>query len=581
MTAPAALSNTAPSTAPDAASPRPRAFTAGFVDRLGERQLAFDSGAGISIEVLHLKKEFSESADFEAALRARVELMTHVQHASLSSVMAVERDETKGLTLVSKHMAGRRVSELVQKAHGPAFALELIRFVTPALAALQRASDSVAHGALSPDRIVVTRDGRIVVVEHVFGSALESLKCSRQQLQGLGLAVPEGPDPIRLDSRLDIIQLGLIALSLLLGRTIDPADYPAKVPALFDEFVQNSRSPILAAKMRGWLERATQLSPRPFASAREAQEAFGDLPDDVDVRLAGTAAMPAVSPSPSAGRKAPAAESKPSRPRPIESRSVDPVVHHASSETADIVQKAPARGFSRWGLGAIAGLGLLAIGEAVVIFALPYTRQPSQLVEIRPAAVGIPAAALSAPAAPADLAPPPGTSGTLDADAAPAQTPAPAVDPALAATANAAAAVPAGPRFGGITVTSSIELQVFKDGKLVGSTSGPLAVNEGPHSLEFINDALGFRLVQTVNVKGGQMTAVKIALPNGRISINAVPWAEVTINGTAYGETPLANLSLPIGTHEIVFKHPQFGERKQSVVVKVDGLVRVTQDFKN
>ena len=186
-------------------------------------------------------------------------------------------------------MAGRRVSELVEKAHGPAFALELIRFVTPALAALQRASDSVAHGALSPERIVVTRDGRIVVVEHVFGSALESLKLSRQQLQGLGLAVPEGADPIRLDSRLDIIQLGLIALSLLLGRPIDPADYPAKIPALFDEFVQSSRSPILAAKMRGWLERATQLSPRPFASAREAHEAFGDLPDDVDVRLAGTA----------------------------------------------------------------------------------------------------------------------------------------------------------------------------------------------------------------------------------------------------------------------------------------------------
>ena len=45
--------------------------------------------------------------------------------------------------------------------------------------------------------------------------------------------------------------------------------------------------------------------------------------------------------------------------------------------------------------------------------------------------------------------------------------------------------------------------------------------------------------------------------------------------------TALANLSLPIGTHEVVFKHPQLGERKQIVVVKVDGLLRVTQDFKN
>jgi hypothetical protein len=50
------------------------------------------------------------------------------------------------------------------------------------------------------------------------------------------------------------------------------------------------------------------------------------------------------------------------------------------------------------------------------------------------------------------------------------------------------------------------------------------------------------------------MTNVKISVPNGHISINAVPWAEVLIDGTAAGETPLANLSLPIGTHEIVFR---------------------------
>jgi hypothetical protein len=73
------------------------------------------------------------------------------------------------------------------------------------------------------------------------------------------------------------------------------------------------------------------------------------------------------------------------------------------------------------------------------------------------------------------------------------------------------------------------------------------------------------------------MTNLSIAVPKGRISINAVPWAEVLIDGTAAGQTPLANLSLPIGTHEIVFRHPQFGERKQTVVVKVEGLSKVTQ----
>jgi hypothetical protein len=73
------------------------------------------------------------------------------------------------------------------------------------------------------------------------------------------------------------------------------------------------------------------------------------------------------------------------------------------------------------------------------------------------------------------------------------------------------------------------------------------------------------------------MTNVKIAVPNGRISINAVPWADVLIDGTAAGQTPLANLSLPIGSHEITFRHPQFGEKKQTVVVKAEGLLKITQ----
>ena len=55
--------------------------------------------------------------------------------------------------------------------------------------------------------------------------------------------------------------------------------------------------------------------------------------------------------------------------------------------------------------------------------------------------------------------------------------------------------------------------------------------------------------------------------------------ADVEIDGQPAGETPLANMTLPIGTHEITFRHPQLGVRKQTVVVKLDGLTRVTQTF--
>jgi hypothetical protein len=107
-----------------------------------------------------------------------------------------------------------------------------------------------------------------------------------------------------------------------------------------------------------------------------------------------------------------------------------------------------------------------------------------------------------------------------------------------------------------------------------------LVIADGRYRLDFVNQGLGYRVSLPVTVTGGQMTTVKVPVPNGRVSINAVPWAQVTIDGADVGQTPLANLSLPIGSHDVVFAHPQFGERHQTVVVKVDGIARVTQNFR-
>ena len=104
-------------------------------------------------------------------------------------------------------------------------------------------------------------------------------------------------------------------------------------------------------------------------------------------------------------------------------------------------------------------------------------------------------------------------------------------------------------------------------------------MSEGTHTLEFVNEATGFRYTQNVTVRASKMTTLSIAVPKGRISINAVPWAEVLIDGAAAGQTPLANVSLPIGPHEIVFRHPQLGERKQTVIIKADAPNKVTQTF--
>jgi len=125
-------------------------------------------------------------------------------------------------------------------------------------------------------------------------------------------------------------------------------------------------------------------------------------------------------------------------------------------------------------------------------------------------------------------------------------------------------------------VSSSIELHVLDGERLLGSSKdGPIIARAGRHEFEFVNSVIGYRVRREVDVKPGQITALSVTVPNGTLNINAIPWAAVWIDGTFHGETPLGNLSIVPGEHEIVFRHPQLGERRERVVVRPDTPGRV------
>lgn len=139
-------------------------------------------------------------------------------------------------------------------------------------------------------------------------------------------------------------------------------------------------------------------------------------------------------------------------------------------------------------------------------------------------------------------------------------------------------AMPAATRFqsGWVAVTSAVPARIFEDGTLVGSTALPrVMLPAGRHELEFVNDELGFHTSRTVQVRAGQTEAIDLETPSGTVFINARPWAEVFVDGRRVGETPIANLSLPIGQREIVFRHPQLGERRQTIVVGLGSPTRI------
>lgn len=64
------------------------------------------------------------------------------------------------------------------------------------------------------------------------------------------------------------------------------------------------------------------------------------------------------------------------------------------------------------------------------------------------------------------------------------------------------------------------------------------------------------------------------------MNVNAVPWANVWIDGRRIGETPLANVRVPIGDHEVIFRHPDLGERRVRAVVEAGVAARVTADMR-
>jgi hypothetical protein len=148
------------------------------------------------------------------------------------------------------------------------------------------------------------------------------------------------------------------------------------------------------------------------------------------------------------------------------------------------------------------------------------------------------------------------------------------------ATAATLAQAAARQRSGGVRFTSSIPLQVLEGNRVLGSTDqGPVVTTAGTHQLDLVNTELGFRTRQSVTVRAGEIASFTVVTPMGRLSLNAQPWAQVWVDQNAVGETPIANLTVALGQHEVTFRHPQLGERKEIVIVRADTVTRLSTTF--
>ncbi|HXH06516.1 MAG TPA: PEGA domain-containing protein [Vicinamibacterales bacterium] len=138
-----------------------------------------------------------------------------------------------------------------------------------------------------------------------------------------------------------------------------------------------------------------------------------------------------------------------------------------------------------------------------------------------------------------------------------------------------------GPASGWLVVASPLEVQLFDGDALIGSSrNARLLLPAGRRRLVARNEAVGYERAFSVDLAAGQTTRVSLPVPDGTLNINALPWAEVWVDGRRVGETPIANLAVPLGSHEIVLRHPRLGERRQTVLVTASAPARVGVDLR-
>jgi hypothetical protein len=127
-------------------------------------------------------------------------------------------------------------------------------------------------------------------------------------------------------------------------------------------------------------------------------------------------------------------------------------------------------------------------------------------------------------------------------------------------------------------ISAPFVIDVSEGGKALGTSSDQILLTPGRHDLRLSNKELGYVASETVEIQAGEVTRLSID-PRGRANINAAPWAEVFIDGEKAGDTPLANVAIRLGIREIVFKNPQFAERKVTVTIKANAPATISIDF--
>lgn len=257
-----------------------------MTDGLGRRVAATDAATGEPVEHLELAPALVLHTGFATALGERVARFAAVRHASYVHVLRVDRPAIDQLVVVSDATRGTRLSDLLDAAEAAGVRPEidavvaLVRQLLPAVALFSRHNRDNAIGTIAPERLFIAPPARVVIAEAVFGPAFDQLGLTRVEAwQRYRVAAPPSEGAVTCTPRGDAMALGVVALSMLLGRRLKDNEFPDQLPALVSaarERHGDDDHPLSAVFAR-WLRRALQLEGSGFDSPHAAQIAFEEV----------------------------------------------------------------------------------------------------------------------------------------------------------------------------------------------------------------------------------------------------------------------------------------------------------------
>jgi hypothetical protein len=676
-----------------------------FQDGLGERRQTTGAGNQL-LDLVIVHEPLGGVAGFEAALRQRAGELASFQHAAFPRLKGVGRlsKPPSRIVVATDHVAGVRLSDLLAIAERRLIPLEydgaigLIRQLLDAAAALHESVPQANHGALGPERLILASDARLIIADYVFGSAIERLGYDQERCwRELRVALPMVDAKPASDRRADVAQIGVVALSLLLGRLLNEDEYPGGIADMIEGL--NAVSPngleMLPSETKSWLRRALRVDgERSFATAIDAKAEFDKTIKVNEVRArtvltaflsecqtfgkgaapaaasATAAAAPKIQASSPKKAENPLDSFAPSRPaaataapKPPAFTPIAPAATSAPSQKRDeepalqVRRRIPLWNSEWRNRVAIAAAILVAIATAGVFAVRSYATAPSTgmlVVNTNPDGVqvfidgkkrGMTPLTLELPTgdhkleltlgdqtraipvkitqggqvsqfvelpavAPADgklsiRTDPPGATVTIDGqrrgvspllieglmpgthvvglqNALSSVTEQVTIQAGATASLVVPLSAPQGvPVSGWVSVSSPVEMQLFEDGRMVGTSRAErIMMSVGDHNLQLVNETLGYRLNRTVQVSPGRVTPMRLDPPKGTLALNASPWAEVWVDGDRVGDTPMGNISLQIGSHDVLFRHPELGEQRHTVTVTMNGPARLSVDMR-